>query len=80
MFAEYKSCFLPLNWNKMEYDWLIEENFEKNVVLTTKYVQIVQLEHLLCPKVGGGHKPTCAPTFESGGHVPPPAPFSYALE
>ena len=40
-----------------------QENFEKIVFLTTKYVQIVILEHLLCPKVGGGggHKPTCAP-------------------
>ena len=34
--------------------------FWKNCVLTTKYVQIVQLEHLLCPKVGG-HKPSPTP-------------------
>ena len=27
-----------------------QENFEKNVFLTTKYEQIVKLEHLLCPK------------------------------
>ena len=52
--------------------------------LTTKYEQIVKLEHLLSPKVGGGgHKPTCGPpTFESWGLVPPPPPlplFSYAL-
>ena len=31
-----------------------QENFEKIVFLTTKYEQIVKLEHLLCPKVGGG--------------------------
>ena len=37
------------------------ENFEKIVFLTTQYEQIVKLEHLFCPKVGGGHKPTCAP-------------------
>ena len=60
-----------------------QENFEKNMFLITKYEQIAKLEHLLCPKVGGGDKPTCnpPPTFESGGgggggHVPP---FSYAL-
>ena len=28
-----------------------QENFEKFVFLTTKYEQIVNLEHLLCPKV-----------------------------
>ena len=52
--------------------------FWKKIVFfkTTKYVQIVQL-HLLCPKVGGGHKPTCVPTLKVGGHVPlPPPPLS----
>ena len=39
-----------------------KENFEKIVFLTTKYVQIVKLEHLICQKVGGGHKPTSSPT------------------
>ena len=34
---------------------------------------------MLCPKVGGGHKPTCAPTFESGEARAPLPPFSYAL-
>ena len=40
-----------------------QENFGKIGLLTTKYEQIMKLEHLLCPKVGGGggHKPTCAP-------------------
>ena len=59
-----------------------QEDFEKIVFLTTKYEQIVKLEHLLCPKVGGGgHKPTCAPppTFESGEARAPLPPFSYAL-
>ena len=64
-----------------------QENFEKNMFLTTKYEQIVKLEHLLCPKVGGGaqtHLCPPPPTFESGGLVPPPPappppPFSYAL-
>ena len=53
-----------------------QENFEKFVFLTTKYEQIVNSEHLLCPKVGGGgHKPTCAPHFESGeARAPPPCP------
>ena len=41
--------------------------WKKNVFLTTKYVQIVKLEHLLCPKVGGGVQThLCPPTFESG--------------
>ena len=60
-----------------------QENFEKIVFLTTKYVQIVKLEHLLCPKVGGGTNPLVPPTFESGeARAPPPLPppFSYALE
>ena len=49
--------------------------------LTTKYEQIVKLEHLLCPKVGGTNPLVPLPTFESGGgaRAPPPAPFSYAL-
>ena len=47
--------------------------------LTTKYEQIVKLEHLLCPKVGGGGtNPLVPPTFESGGGGLVP-PFSYAL-
>ena len=44
--------------------------------LTTKYEQIVKLEHLLCPKVGGGHKPTCAPHFWKWGGSCPPCPPS----
>ena len=56
-----------------------QENFAKFVFLTTKHEQIVNSEHLLCPKVGG-HKPTCAPTtFESGEARAPLPPFSYAL-
>ena len=46
-----------------------QENFEKIVFLTTKYVQIVKSEHLLCPKVGGGggaQTHLSPPTFESG--------------
>ena len=45
--------------------------------LTTKYVQIVKLEHLLCPKVGGGGTNPLVPppTFESGeARAPPPSP------
>ena len=42
--------------------------------LTTKYAQIVNLEHLLCPKVGGTN-PLVPPTFESGGMCPPLAPL-----
>ena len=55
-----------------------QENFEKkNVFLTTKYEQIVKLEHLLCPKVGGGGtNPLVPPTFESGGGLVPPCPPS----
>ena len=58
--------------------------WKKIVFLTTKYVQIVKLEHLLCPKVGGGggggYKPTCAPHFWKWGGTCPPPPFSYALD
>ena len=34
----------------------------------------MKLEHLLCPKVGGGTNPLVPPppTFEVGRHVPPP--------
>ena len=51
-------------------------NFEKIVFLTTQYEQIMKLEHLFCPKVGGGHKPTCAPPplLKVGRHVPPCPP------
>ena len=52
--------------------------------LTTKYEQIVNLEYLLFQKVGGGGGGTNPlvplPLLKMGGHVPPPAPFSYALE
>ena len=44
--------------------------------LTTKYEQIVKLEHLLCPKVGGAQTHLCPPTFESGEARAPPAPPS----
>ena len=38
---------------------------------------MVTLEHLLCPKVGGGAQThLCPPTFESGGARAPPAPPS----
>ena len=59
-----------------------QENFEKFVFLTTKYEQIVNLEHLLCPKVGGGAQThLCPPLLKVGRHVPPPLPpFSYALD
>ena len=52
-----------------------QENFEKIVFSTTKYEQIVNLEHLLCPKVGGTN-PLVPPTFESGeARAPlPPSP------
>ena len=59
-----------------------QENFEKNVFLTTKYEQIVKLEHLLCPKVGGGaqtHLCPPPPLLKVGGggaRAPPPAPPS----
>ena len=65
-----------LSWQSLENIDLLklaseasQENFEKIVFLTTKYEQIVKLEHLLCPKVGGGGAQThlCPPpTFESG--------------
>ena len=64
-----------LSWQSLENIYLLklaseasQENFEKIVFLTTKYEQIVKLEHLLCPKVGGG----------GGGSnplAPPPAPL-----
>ena len=59
-----------------------QENFEKIVFLTTKYEQIVKLEHLLCQKVGGGGtNPLVPPTFESGearAPCPPsPTPLQY---
>ena len=40
-------------------------------------MQIVKLEHLPCPKVGGGGtNPLVPPTFESGeARAPPPAPL-----
>ena len=56
-----------------------EASQEKFALLPTKYEKIAKLEHLVCPKVGEGHKPTCAPTFESAGTHSPAAPFSYAL-
>ena len=77
-----------LSWQNLENIDLLkltseasQEKFEKNVFLTTKYEQIVTLEHLLCPKVGGGVAQThlCPPLLKVGRHVPPPAPFSYAL-
>ena len=44
--------------------------------LTTKYEQMVKLEHLLSPKVGGGAQThLCPPTFESGEARAPPAPL-----
>ena len=52
-----------------------QENFEKIVFLTTKYVQIVKLEHLLCPKVGGGAQThLCPPLLKVGRDVPPCPP------
>ena len=54
-----------------------QENFEKNVFLTTKYEQIVKLEHLLCPKVGGGGTNPLVPpplSLKVGRHVPPLPP------
>ena len=45
--------------------------------LTTKYEKIAKLEHLVCPKVGGGGAQThlCPPpTFESAGAQAPAAP------
>ena len=35
----------------------------------------MKLEHLLCPKVGGGTNQIVSPTFESGEAHAPPAPF-----
>ena len=83
-------CGLKLLHNWIRKYWFIKvgersepRKFWKIVFLTTKYEQIVTLEHLLCPKVGGGAQThLCPPTFESGGGggTCPPAPFSYALE
>ena len=76
-----------LSWQSLENVDLLklaseasQGNFgEKNVFFTTKYEQIVKLEHLLCPKVGGGGgggtNPLVPPTFESeGGGLVPPCP------
>ena len=61
------------------------KNLKKNVFLTTKYEQngdpkIVNLEHFLCPKVGGRGAQThlCSNplTFENGGGgLVPPCPL-----
>ena len=84
-----KNYSTVLSWQSLENIDLLklaseasQENFEKNVFLTPKYEQIVRLEHLFCPKVGG-HKHTCAPPpllKVGGARAPPPCPpFSYAL-
>ena len=53
---------------------IIKREQEKIVFLTTKYEQIVKLEHLLCPKVGGAQTHLCPPPplLKVGRHVPPP--------
>ena len=54
-----------------------QENFEKIVFLTTKYAQIVNLEHLLCPKVEGTNPHLCPPLLKvGGGSTCPPVPPS----
>ena len=65
-----------LSWQSLENIDLLklaseasQENFEKNVFLTTKNEQIVNLEHLLCPKVGGGAQTHLCPPLSK---VPPP--------
>ena len=70
-----------LSWQSLENIDLLklaseasQENFEKNVFLTTKYEQIVKLEHLLCPKVGGAQTHLCPPLLKVGRHVPPCPP------
>ena len=74
-----------LSWQSLENIDLLklaseasQENLEKIVFLTTKYEQIVKLEHLLCPKVGGGGTNTLVPPiphFWKWGGTCPPAPL-----
>ena len=70
-----KNYSTVLSWQSLENIDLLkfaseasQENFEKKVFLITKYEQIVKLDHLLCPKVGGGAQTHLCPppTFESG--------------
>ena len=74
-----------LSWQSLENNyWFIKvgersepRKLKKKVFLTTKYEQIVKLEHLLCPKVeGGGTNPLVPPPplLKVGRHVPP-SPF-----
>ena len=43
-----------------------QENLEQNCIQTTKYEQIAKIEYFIIPNTWG-HKPTCAPNFESAG-------------
>ena len=51
-----------------------QENF---AFLTTKYEKIVKLEHLVCPKVGGGAQTHLCPPplLKVRGHKPPLPPL-----
>ena len=76
-----------LSWRSLENIDLLklaseasQENFEKTVFLTTKYEQIMKLEHLLCQKVGGGggggtNPLVPPPLLKVGRHVPPLPPL-----
>ena len=56
-----------------------QENFEKNVFLTTNYEQIVKLEQFCSAQKwgggGGGTNPLVPPLLKVGGARAPPAPL-----
>ena len=55
-----------------------QENF---AFLTLKNEEMAKLEHLICPKGGGGAQTHLCPhpLLKVRGHKPPLPPFSYAL-
>ena len=73
----YSDLSLKLNFEIINKVKLAREASQEHFAfLTTKYQQMAKAEHLICPKGGGGHKPTFAappPTFESAGAQAPAA-------
>ena len=65
----------------MYYNKLASEASQENFAfLTLKNEEMAKLEHLICPKVGGGgSNPLVPPLLKVRGHKPPLPPFSYAL-
>ena len=58
----YSDLSLKLNFEIINKVKLAREASQENFAfLTTKYQQMAKAEHLICPKVGGGHKPTFTP-------------------